>query len=189
MAARQQRIEPPSVGKRQREKRRKLNNKVKAFTQNCVSAFFMPCEKSRIIKAAVLPREFWKFYRFQNSIGRTFFCRQSDTYFRTVRQAKPRLRTNFTRYTPNRCNRKSVTIGKKTAAYLIRLSERKRDRLCKSCRRSSFRSHAAEGRKSNILRCPRCRTIKSGLPSGVLRREEQNRARRKSRGGENARKS
>ena len=150
----------------------------------------MPCEKSRIIIARSPPARileilsFSKFNREDNFFAdnQIHICgrygKRNRGYGRILHAIRLTGATG-----------KTQLLERNAAAYLIRLSERKRDRLCKSCRRSSFRSHAAEGRKSNILRCPRCRTSKSGLPSGVLRREEQNRARRKSRGGENARKS
>ena len=40
----------PQAGKRQREKRRKLNNKVKAFTHKSMSAFFIEDEDGKSVR-------------------------------------------------------------------------------------------------------------------------------------------
>lgn len=45
----------------------KKPNKQPAFTQNCVNAFFIGCEKSRIIKCRSPPARIWEFYQFSNS--------------------------------------------------------------------------------------------------------------------------
>ena len=110
----------------------------------------MPCEKSRIIKARSPSARILEILSFSKFNREDYYFADNQIHI-------------FGRYDKrNRGNgrilhaiRRTGTTGKaqplerNAAAYLIGKLKRKRDRLCKPCRRSSFRSHTTRGRKAN----------------------------------------
>ena len=128
-------------------------NKIKAFTHKSVSAFFMLCEKSRIIKARSPPARileilsFSKFNREDNFFAdnQVHICGRHDKRNRGNGRILHAIRGTY-------ATGKAQPLERNAAAYLIGKLKRKRDRFCKSCRRSSFRSHTTRGRRANTSR-------------------------------------
>ena len=108
----------------------------------------MPCEKSRIIKARSPPARILEILSFSKFNREDYYFADNQIHI-------------FGRYDKrNRGNgrilhaiRRTGTTGKaqplerNAAAYLIGKLKRKRDRLCKPCRRSSFCSHTTRDEK------------------------------------------
>ena len=113
----------------------------------------MLCEKSRIIKARSPPARileilsFSKFNREDNFFAdnQVHICGRHDKRNRGNGRILHAIRRTG-------ATGKAQPLERNAAAYLIGKLKRKRDRFCKSCRRSSFRSHTTRGRKANTSR-------------------------------------
>ena len=110
----------------------------------------MPCEKSRIIKARSPPARILEILSFSKFNREDYYFADNQIHIFGRHDKRNRgygrilhaiRRTGTTG--------KAQPLERNAAAYLIGKLKRKRDRFCKPCRRSSFRSHTTRGRKAN----------------------------------------